>query len=201
MIGVFVAIFIPTSIVQKEITRAILGWNAGVFIYLLFTFRVMFWTDQENIQARARAQDEGRILILILVIFASLATLGAIFSELALSKNIIDSTRYLHMALAGLTILTSWLFTHVMFAQHYAHDYYLARDQGQCGGLSFPSTEKPDYLDFLYFSCIIGTSAQTADVSFTSKAMRRTGLFHCVLAFFFNTTLLALTINIASGLF
>jgi uncharacterized membrane protein len=72
--------------------------------------------------------------------------------------------------------------------------------RGNPGGLDFPGTHSPDYADFLYFSCIIGTSGQTADISFCSRSMRRTGLVHCVLAYFFNTTLLALTINIASGL-
>jgi uncharacterized membrane protein len=83
---------------------------------------------------------------------------------------------------------------------HYAHDYYVADTHGRPAGLSFPQEPAPDYLDFLYFSCVIGTSGQTADVSFTSKAMRRIGLIHCVLAFFFNTTVLALTINIAASL-
>jgi len=69
------------------------------------------------------------------------------------------------------------------------------------GGLEFPGGHAPDYGDFLYFACVIGTSGQTADVSFSSRVMRRTGLVHCVLAFLFNTTLIALTINIASGLF
>jgi uncharacterized membrane protein len=87
-----------------------------------------------------------------------------------------------------------------MFAVHYAHDFYATVARGQPGGLEFPGEQSPDYADFLYFSCVIGTSGQTADVVFCSRAMRRTGLAHCVLAFFFNTTLLALTINIASGL-
>lgn len=59
----------------------------------------------------------------------------------------------------------------------------------------------PDYHDFLYFSIVIGTSAQTADVCLTSRSMRRLGAIHCFLAFLFNTTVLALTVNIASGLF
>ena len=88
-----------------------------------------------------------------------------------------------------------------MFALHYAHDYYASEIRGQPGGLDFPGGHAPDYGDFLYFASVIGTSGQTADVSFTNRTMRRTGLVHCVLAFFFNTTLIALTINIASGLF
>jgi len=109
--------------------------------------------------------------------------------------------RYSHITLAVLTILSSWAFTQVMFALHYAHDYYVAEAKGHPGGLEFPGGHAPDYGDFLYFACVIGTSGQTADVSFSSRVMRRTGLVHCVLAFLFNTTLIALTINIASGLF
>ena len=87
-----------------------------------------------------------------------------------------------------------------MFALHYAHDFYVAQEHGKLGGLEFPKSPTPEYSDFLYFACVIGTSGQTADVSFTSRSMRRTGLVHCVLAFFFNTTLVALTINISYGL-
>ena len=108
--------------------------------------------------------------------------------------------RSAHVALAVMTIISSWLFIQVMFALHYAHDFYVAKERSNSGGLEFPGSASPDYSDFLYFACVIGTSGQTADVSFISKAMRKVGLIHCVLAFFFNTTLLALTINIASGL-
>jgi uncharacterized membrane protein len=125
----------------------------------------------------------------------------AIVAELAVAKEMQGTLRFAHIGLAALTIGTSWAFTHTMFALHYAHDYYATAIRGEHGGLAFPSEPAPDYGDFLYFSCVIGTSGQTADVSFTSRKMRRTGTLHCVLAFFFNTTLLALTINVASGLF
>ena len=128
-------------------------------------------------------------------------SLGAIVAELSVVKEMLGTLRYAHLALAVLTIITSWAFTQVMFALHYAHDYYAAEAKGNPCGLEFPGGHAPDYGDFLYFACVIGTSGQTADVSFTTRIMRRTGLVHCVLAFFFNTTLLALTINIASGLF
>jgi uncharacterized membrane protein len=88
-----------------------------------------------------------------------------------------------------------------MFALHYAHDYYAAACQGRPVGLRFPDDEHPDYGDFFYFSAIIGTSGQTADVAFVSKPMRRIGSLHCILAYLFNTTVLALVINIAASLF
>lgn len=139
--------------------------------------------------------------MLVFVVTAALMCVGAIVAQLAVVKDLHGTLRYAHIALAALTIVTSWAFTQVMFALHYAHDYYATEIHGEHGGLDFPGGHPPDYGDFLYFASVIGTSGQTADVSFTSRKMRRTGMVHCVLAFFFNTTLVALTINIASGLF
>lgn len=179
----------------------IVGWNAGAGVYLILAARMMFWSSHERVRKRALLHDEGRIVVLTLVVIAAIASLGAIVSELAVAKDLHGVTRYAHIALAAVTLLSSWAFTQVMFALHYAHDYYASEMRGVAGGLDFPGGHAPDYGDFLYFSCVIGTSGQTADVSFTTRSQRRTGLVHCVLAFFFNATLLALTINIASGLF
>lgn len=198
--GVLTDSFIPTSIALHWITRLIISWNVGACLYLLLAFRMMFWSTHERMRQRALQQNEGRIVILALVVTAAVMSLGAIVAELSVVKDMHGVVRYTHIGLTILTIISSWTFTQVMFALHYAHDYYAAESQGHTGGLEFPGAHAPDYGDFLYFACIIGTSAQTADVSFTNRSMRRTGLLHCVLAFLFNTTILALTINIASGL-
>jgi uncharacterized membrane protein len=199
--GVLVAVVLPQWLAMHAINRMIIGWNAGTGLYLVLAGVMMIHSTQEEMRVRARLHGEGRIVILILVVLAALASLGAIMAELAVARDMHGVLRYSHVALAGLTILTSWFFTQIMFALHYAHDYYAALERVGSGGLDFPGENAPDYGDFLYFACIIGTSGQTADVSFVSKTMRRTGLVHSVLAFFFNTTLIALTINIASSLF
>ena len=201
LLGLLTVWLLPLLLPVHQVTRLIIGWNTGACLYLLLAARIMFWSSHERMRKRALAHDEGRIVVLALVVFAALMCLGSIVAELAVAKDLHGALRYGHIGLAALTILTSWAFTQVMFALHYAHDYYLAEARGACGGLDFPGGHAPDYGDFLYFSCVIGTSGQTADVSFTNRTMRRTGLVHCVLAFFFNTTLVALTINIASGLF
>jgi uncharacterized membrane protein len=201
LVGVGVAWFTPEGWAPHSITRSIIGWNAGACLYLALALGLMIRSSHEKMRARALLQDEGRLLVLIFVVMAALMCIGTIVAELAVIKELKGDVRYAHMALAAFTIASSWAFTQVMFALHYAHDYYATVEHGQHGGLDFPGGQAPDYLDFLYFASIIGTSAQTADISFTSRAMRRTGTVHCVLAFFFNTTLLALTINIASGLF
>ena len=199
--GTVVALFLPDVAVQQGITRAIIGWNVGAILYLLLAMRMMFWSSHERMKTRALQHDEGSTVVLILVVTSALMCIGAIVAELAVVKELKGQLRYAHIALAALTIATSWAFTQLMFALHYAHDYYVTVIHGEFGGLDFPGGHPPDYGDFIYFASVIGTSGQTADVSFTNRKMRRTGTVHCVLAFFFNTTLVALTINIASGLF
>ena len=201
VLGVLTALLLPSWIAQQAVTRAIIGWNTGAILYLGMAVKMMFWSTHERMRVRALEHDEGSVMVLLLVVTAALMCIGAIVAELAVVKDLQGTLRYGHIALAALTIGTSWTFTQTMFALHYAHDYYLNVMRGEPGGLEFPGGHAPDYGDFLYFACVIGTSGQTADVSFSGRRMRRTGLLHCVLAFFFNTTLVALTINIASGLF
>ena len=109
-------------------------------------------------------------------------SIGAIVAELAVVKEHKGAIRYAHIALAALTIATSWAFTQLMFALH-AHDYYVTEIRGEHGGLAFPGGHPPDYGDFLYFAIVIGTSGQTADVSLTILKMRRTGTVHCCLLY------------------
>ena len=91
--------------------------------------------------------------------------------------------------------------TQVAFALYYAHDYYLPDDGGDAqGGLEFPGTEVPDYWDFLYFATSIGATSQTSDTAIKSHSLRRLVTLHSVIAFFFNTAVLALTVNIAASL-
>lgn len=199
-IGMVVALCLPPHWASREVTRWIIGWNVGAWIYLALAGWMMARASHAQIQRRARQQDDGALAILSLVVLAALASLGSIVAELSVAKDFTGMARMLHISLAGVTILSSWAFTQTMFALHYAHDFYMARRQGRPGGLQFPETPDPDYLDFLYFAAVIGTSGQTADVSLTSSSMRRVGLVHCVLAFLFNTSLVALTINVASSL-
>lgn len=201
LVGGLVGVAIPAWLVSPAITRGILGWDAGALAYLLLTLHMMFQSTRARMRERAVLHDDGRILILCMVVLVAIGSLAAIVCELAVAKTLHDHERYWHVGLVVVTLLASWAFTQVMFATHYAHDFYAAEQKGAAGGLEFPKEPAPDYADFLYFACVIGTSGQTADVSFTSRSMRRTGMLHCVLAFFFNATLLSLTINIASGMF
>jgi uncharacterized membrane protein len=192
---------IPAAWQWPQVTQWTLGWNVGALLYLGLALHMMFGSTHERMCKRAVREDDGRLVLLVMVVISALTCLAAIVAELALAKSFQGSERYGHIALAALTIVSSWTFTQVMFAMHYAHDYYLAESFNKTGGLHFPGDHAPDYGDFLYAACVIGTSGQAADVSFTSRTQRRVGLLHSVLSFFFNTMVIALTINIASGLF
>ena len=197
-LGLYLAL--PAQWPHLTSTRLLLCWNVVVALYLLMALWVIASSTHDNMRQRANRQDEGQKTILLLTMSTVLASLVAIVAELSATKSLTGTEKLLHMALTVVTVASSWLFMHLMFAMHYAHDYYLSGRSGHEPGLAFPQEPMPDYWDFLYFSAVIGTSGQTADVSFTSKAMRRTGLVHCVLAYFYNTTVLALTINIAASL-
>jgi uncharacterized membrane protein len=198
--GVFSYLLIPNSLIAQVSTRLIVSWNVTACLYLLLGGIMIARSDHAQIRRRALAEDEGQWVILVAVVCAALASLAAILVELVIAKQVNGTLKATNIGLVALSIMASWAFTHTMFAFHYAHDFYLACARGKSGGLTFPDDDEPDYTDFLYFAFVIGTSGQTADVAFSSKAMRRVGLVHCVLAFFFNTTVLALTINIAASL-
>ena len=186
---------------SHAVTRWLVAWNAGAILYVVLAAVMMARSKNHNIRHRAQLQDDGQLVILLLVAFSTVASLVAIAGELAVVKDMHGFAKTAHIMLAGTTVISSWAFTQVMFALHYAHDYYAAACHGVPAGLEFPRDEHPDYGDFFYFSAIIGTSGQTADVSFASKPMRRIGSLHCILAYLFNTTVLALLINIGASLF
>jgi uncharacterized membrane protein len=200
LVGLLVPLLLPAIAAIHAPSRVLIGWNAGALLYLGLAGQMMRTTSAEDMRRNALRQDDGRVAILVLVVLAAIAVVMAVGSQLATVKDMHGLLKSVHLGLAALTVLTSWLCTQTLLALHYAHDFYLHRMRHHSDPLLFPGTEDPGYLDFFYFACVIGTSGQTADVSFQGSALRRVGVLHCVLAFFFNATLIALAINIAAGL-
>lgn len=185
-------------------TRLLLAWDVGVICFLILAFAIVDSATPQTMRRSAQRQDNSRLTILTLVVTAACASLLAIGFMLNNTKNISQWILTLHVALAVLTVFSSWLLTHTMFALYYAHLYYRddeASDPSKnAEGLDFPGDKQPDYWDFIYFSYVIGMTCQVADVATTSRSMRRLALIHGVLTFFFNTVILALSINIIAGL-
>lgn len=173
-------------------TRILIGWDAGVALYLLLIYRITAHASIGWIRKRAAVNDEGAVALLVLTAAAGLASLAAVVAELGHAPNPYQ------IALGIGTILLSWTFVHTMFALHYAYEFYADRDES--GGLLFPGKVDPDYWDFLYYSLVVAMTAQVSDVQITSKTIRRMTTLHGVISFFFNVTVLALTVNIVSSL-
>lgn len=199
-VGIAVGMGLHFTMQWRSATVLLASWNTGVGCYLaLWAWR--FWSAQdEDIQVVAKRLDEGKWLMMLLVIAAISMCLTSIVSELGqLNRH----SPYLlpRMALSVLTLVSSWLLMHTTFAIHYAHDFYNCVAQGKDGGLNFPNTQQPTYPDFIYFSYIIGSAAQTADISLTTTSTRVLNTVHCMVAFGFNTSILAIMINVVANLF
>lgn len=184
-------------------TGLILGWDAFCLSFLALTLTMMAREGPPEIAARAAAQDEGRGVILLLITLVTAASLAAVAAELIRVKDASPLTHTVHAALAVATVIASWMVMQTVLALHYAHEFY-ADDDGDGrmhGGLAFPGGDPPTYWDFLHFAIVIGVAAQTADIAITDPKLRRLATAHSLLAFLFNTLIVALTINLVSGLF
>lgn len=181
------------------LTRALIAWDAAAAVYLVTVLVQTHGITSQTIIAHAAEVDDGRYFTLFISLAAVLASVTAIVLELSSEAG---PERGLHVGFVFLTVAISWLFVHTSFAKHYAHEYYGPDDDGGIRkGLIFPGGEEPDFGDFFHFAIVIGVAAQTADVQIAAKPIRRVVTLHGVLAFVFNTVVLALTINLAAGLF
>lgn len=184
----------------RAITRALIGWDGCVLAFLGLSGLFMMGADHERMKRRAIAHDEGRHLMLGLTTVAAVASIGALVAELSEAKGHPEAD--LRLMLAAGTVVLSWLFVQTVFAIHYTHVYYLEGEGGEHRrGLEFGDDEEPDYWDFFHFSIVMGATAQTADIVIRSKEIRRVGTLHTLVAFGFNTAILATMINLAVNLF
>jgi len=191
-IGIAAFLLLPDSL--RLVTRLLIGWDIFVTFYLVLAYTMMFRCGLAHIRRNAVLQDDGRFLILLVTALGAFASLAAIVFELGASHRSAPQ-----LTLATVTIALSWAAVHTTFALHYAHDYYRGTKPG---GLQFPSGDRhdhADYWDFVYFSFVIGMTAQVSDVGITDKTIRRTATAHGIVSFIFNTALLALMVNIAAS--
>jgi uncharacterized membrane protein len=188
--GLAAGVLLPD--VLPLVTRLLMAWDVFATLYLVLVYATVLRSPIARIRHLAALQDDGRFLILIVTAIGAFASIAAIVFELGQPHR-----SGWGVALAIATIALSWIVVHTTFALHYAHDYY---SETRGGGLAFPGDDKPDYWDFVYFSFVIGMTAQVSDVGITSKMIRRTATAHGIVSFVFNTALLALTINIAASL-
>jgi uncharacterized membrane protein len=191
-VGIIAFFLMPASL--RLVTRLLVGWDSTVTLYLVLVFVMVARSGVVHIRRNAVLQDDGRFLILMVTAFGAFASIAAIVFELGASNRSASG-----LTLATITIALSWAAVHTAFALHYAHEYYRGQKPG---GLQFPNGdqhEDADYWDFVYFSFVIGMTAQVSDVGITDKIIRRTATVHGIISFVFNTALVALMVNIAAS--
>jgi uncharacterized membrane protein len=199
IVGIGVIFMLPPE--WRLATRSLIGWDAGIGLYLCIVYWIVARSEVSHIRQHAKDEDEGRILILVLIVAATLASFAAIIALLGQESTGQGQGGHkiepLQMLLAIGTILLSWAFVHSIFAIHYAHEFYT--ESPPAGGLDFPGDKKPDYWDFVYFSFVIGMTFQVSDVAVTSRSIRHAVTAHGIVSFLFNVALLAITVNVAAS--
>ncbi|MCU1750308.1 DUF1345 domain-containing protein [Pseudomonas sp. 6D_7.1_Bac1] len=197
LLGVAVGILAPAD---SLISKILIGWNAGVWIYLVLMLWLTIRAQADDVKRIAEVEDENAGVVLFIVCIAAIASLAAITLELAGSKDLETSRRLLHYAFTGMTVIGSWLLVGVIFSVHYARLFYTWN--GKDPALRFAEgLLTPNYWDFLYFSFTIGVAVQTSDVGVASRSLRKIVLAQSLIGFVFNTAILGFSINIAAGLF
>lgn len=185
-------------------TQIIASWNVYCLSHLVLAWIAIIRANPAEIRRTVKLQDSSRSLIFILIIIAACASLMAVGFLLGPSKSLPRDQITNHVILSIISVIGSWLLMHTVFAIHYAHFFYSDEQsdasEQRAGGLEFPSEHNPDYLDFAYFSFVIGMTCQVSDVQISSRRIRRLALLDGILSFAFNTIILALSINVISGL-
>lgn len=174
-----------------------MAFDGAAAVFLVSLWPLLSDNSAKSMRQHAQDNDAGRALVLGLTTLLTVVVMAAITGELP------SAQKHELAAIAKLvgTLLLTWLFANTVYTLHYAHSFY-SRDKadgGDCGGIDFPGTKEPDYLDFAYFAFTLGMTFQTSDVSISNRSARRVALLHCAAAFVFNLGVIAFTINTLSG--
>ncbi len=201
-LGVAVAVTAACARAVPLRLLAVLAWDAFAATILLVSWLRIFLADAKTSALETKLQDSSRSAIFAIVVFAAVAALVGVAGLPAPAEANHAAAKTSRILFAGATVVLSWGLIHTVFALHYAHLFYQKRHRtgtpGEGSGLDFPQDPHPGFLDFAYFSFVVGMTCQVSDVQITSKRLRRLALWHGLLAFAYNTVILALTINLSS---
>jgi uncharacterized membrane protein len=184
------------------LVKVMIAWSVFAFSYIITSWIVFFGQKPAQIRELSKQEDGSRLYVFSLIVITSFASLVTVLL-LMLSQNAKETPQIVFIPVAICGMLFSWIMVHTIFGFHYAHLYYGddTNDSAKhAEGLEFPGEKKPDYVDFAYFSFVIGMTFQVSDTAVTSRAIRRLVLLHGLLSFGLNTFVVALTINLIAGL-
>jgi uncharacterized membrane protein len=177
------------------LTRVLISWNVGVLLFLALACKLMFSLNATQLSKKYEDEDEAAALILVISIVGAILAMASIVAFLA---DLGTAAEGLHIALAGVTVIDTWVLIPTMFTLHYADMYYSVGPKER--PLRFPDSRDPVFWDFAYFSFTISAACQTADVSTAQGSIRKAVIAHSVLSFFFNASILGFAINVTAGM-
>ncbi len=180
-------------------------WVGCALTIIFLDWIIISTSHPSEVRKIAKLQDSSRTFLFAFITAASVVSLGAIVYLLKSTKGLSETLKNEHILLAIGAVVVSWFLLHTIFTLRYAHLYYdpevdIDGETKSVGGLQFPGKDEPDYLDFVYFSFVVGMTFQVSDVNITSRRIRRVCVGHALLSFAFNTAILALSINVVSGM-
>jgi uncharacterized membrane protein len=171
------------------------GGDIFYLVFLILCGVMIAGETASDLKRRAKNEDEGIVIVLLVTLATVAFFCDAVFTALN-KKHGLDIPP---LVLAGIGAPLGWVVLHTVMAFHYADIHYF--DDPDCEGdekdLAFPGGRDPAPWDFLYYSFVVGMTAQVSDVQVLTTAMRRATLLHGVASFFFNTVLIAMTVNAA----
>lgn len=202
VVAVIVFIFFRQNNSIPELSLIV--WIGFALTIIVFNWIIILTSHPREVRKIAKLQDSSRTFLFIFIITASVVSLIAIIFLLKSSKGISGTIKHEHILLAISAVAVSWWLVHTIFSLRYAHLYYdTETDDGKPlkgGGLEFPDTKEPDFLDFMYFGFVVGMTFQVSDVEISDRTIRRLCLLHGLISFTFNTAIVALSINVISGM-
>jgi uncharacterized membrane protein len=203
VVSVIVFFIFRDSLTVPELALAC--WIGCALTIIILNWIIMLTSHPREVKKIAKLQDSSRYFLFVFIITAAVVSLVAIIFLLKSSHGVSEATKNAHILLAISAVAVSWWLVHTVFTSRYAHMYYdTDTDDGKVrpgGGLQFPdSDEEPDYLDFVYFAFVVGMTFQVSDVVITHRSIRRLCLVHSLISFAFNTLIVALSINVISGM-
>ena len=198
-IGIALLVYLIVEIKEIDLlTHIMIGWDTFSVCTIIMSWITFSIINSKQIREQAKVQDQSRSIIFMTVLISALASVFAVILLIVSKKDGDQGAEWrLPIAIAGM--LFSGFLIHTTFALRYAHIYYgdhETKPNTHAGGLEFPEDEQPDYLDFAYFSFVLGMTFQVSDVQITSKRFRKMAMFHGLISFGFNTIMIALTINL-----
>ena len=185
------------GVMTRQIPAAILGgWDLSALVFLVWTWRAVWWLDQKESRTHAEREDPTQPLSDAVLLVAAVVSLGAIAVVLAGGQSDRGPALVETLALAVASVVCSWAVVHTVYALKYARLYY----EGEDGGIDFHGDNPPTYVDFAYLAFTVGMTFQVSDTEINSRVIRANVLRQSLLAYLFGAVILAGIINLLAGL-